>query len=101
MQPFFIYTFCGALNHSIFSLLSATVLMFSRCFTPTFSETEFPPQEPQPRVSDGVSLKLYRSPMPPWEDGVLMTMRQAFMALACFIIFSFWEGWMYSEAVWP
>ena len=52
------YTFSGALNHSIFSLLSATVLMLMRCFTPTFSLTLLPPQLPQPRVREGVSLKL-------------------------------------------
>ena len=57
-QPFFIYTFSGVLNHSIFSLLSATVLIFSKCLTPTFSETELPPHEPQPSVSDGFNLKL-------------------------------------------
>ena len=57
-QPFFIYTFSGALNQSIFSLLAATVLMLSRCFTPTFSLTLFPPHEPQPSVSEGVILKL-------------------------------------------
>ena len=51
-------TFSGARNHSMFSLLSATVLMLSRCFTPTFSETELPPQLPQPSVSEGASLKL-------------------------------------------
>ena len=63
----------------MFSLLSTTVLMFKRCLTPTFSLTELPPQEPQPSVSDGVSAKLYRSPMPPWEDGVFTTMRQVFI----------------------
>ena len=57
-QPFFRYTFSGARNHSMFSLLSATVLMFSRCFTPTFSDTELPPQEPQPSVSDGLQLEV-------------------------------------------
>ena len=34
-------------------------------FTPTFSDTEFPPQEPQTKVREGASLKLYRSPIPP------------------------------------
>ena len=63
------------------SLLSATVLILSRCLTPTFSETELPPHEPQPSVSDGAILKLYRSPMPPCEHGVLTTMRQASIAL--------------------
>ena len=57
-QPLFIYTFSGALNQSIFSLLSATVFIFIKCFIPTFSDTELPPQEPQPSVNDGVSLKL-------------------------------------------
>ena len=57
-HPLFIYTFSGVLNQSIFSLLSATVFTFIKCFTPTFSETEFPPQVPQPSVSEGVNLKL-------------------------------------------
>ena len=38
-------------------------------FTPTFSETELPPQLPQPRVNEGASLKLYKSPMPPCDEG--------------------------------
>ena len=101
MQPFLKYTFCGARNQSMFSLLSATVLTLSRCFTPTFSETELPPHVPQPSVSDGAILKLYRSPMPPKLLGVLMTMRQASMRSACFMIFSFCAGWMYRDAVWP
>ena len=42
----------------MFSRRSATVLMFSKCFTPTFSETELPPQEPQPSVRDGAMAKL-------------------------------------------
>ena len=57
-QPFFWYTFSGARNHNMFSLLIATVLMFKRCLTPTFSDTELPPQLPQPSVSDGGKLKL-------------------------------------------
>ena len=86
----------------MFSLLSATVLMLSRCFTPTFSDTEFPPQEPQPSVSEGASLKLYRSPMPPCEAGVLMRMRQVFMRAACRSIFSrSVTAFTYSEEVWP
>ena len=101
IQPFLKYTFSGVLNHSMFSLLSATVLILIKCFTPTFSDTEFPPQEPQPRVRDGASLKLYRSPMPPWEDGVLIKIRQVFIASACFAIFSFWAGCTYREAVCP
>src|SRR5699024_1611094 len=80
MQPFLKYTLSGVLNHSIFSLLSATVFTFRRCFTPTFSDTEFPPHEPHPSVSDGASLKLYRSPIPPWEEGVLIRTRQVFIA---------------------
>ena len=76
------YTFWGARNQSMFSLLWATVLMLSRCFTPTFSETELPPQEPQPRVREGVSMKLYKSPMPPWEEGVFTRMRQVFIRAA-------------------
>ena len=41
------------------------------------------------------------SPMPPWEEGVLTTMRQACILLACSAIFSFSVGSMYSDAVWP
>ena len=96
------YTFSGVRNQSMFSLLSVTVLIFSRCLTPTFSDTEFPPQLPQPSVSEGIIRKLYRSPMPPWEDGVFTTMRQVFIRAAkasstsCF----FWVL-IYREAVWP
>ena len=39
--------------------------------------------------------------MPPKLLGVLMTMRQASMRSACFMIFSFCAGWMYRDAVWP
>ena len=39
--------------------------------------------------------------MPPWEDGVLMRMRQVFMASACLAIFSFSVVEMNSEEVWP
>ena len=42
----------------MFSLLMATVLMLSRCLTPTFSLTELPPQLPHPRVSEGAREKL-------------------------------------------
>ena len=101
MQPFLKYTFSGVLNHSMFSLLSATVLMLMRCLTPTFSETELPPQEPQPRVREGASLKLYRSPIPPWEEGVFTRIRQVFMAAWCFASFSFSATLTYREEVWP
>ena len=57
-HPFFWYTFSGARNHSMFSLRMAIVLMLMRCLTPTFSETELPPQLPQPSVSDGGIAKL-------------------------------------------
>ena len=40
---------------------------------PTFSLTLFPPHEPHPRVREGSSLKLYTSPMAPWELGMLMS----------------------------
>ena len=76
----------------MFSRRSATDLMFSKCFTPTFSDTELPPQEPQPSVSDGAMAKLYRSPMPPWLEGVLITIRQAFMVSWKIAIFSFSAG---------
>jgi hypothetical protein len=59
----------------MFSRRSVTVLMFSRCLGATLPDTELPPQEPQPRVSDGSSLKLYRSPIAPWEEGVLISTR--------------------------
>ena len=86
----------------MFSLLSATVLILSRCLTPTFSLTELPPQEPQPSVREGASLKLYRSPMPPWEEGVLTRMRQVFIAAAKRPIFSFsFTASIYREEVWP
>ena len=101
MQPFLKYTFSGVLSHSMFSLLSATVLIFSRSITPTLWETELPPQEPQPSVSEGTSLKLYRSPMPPWLEGVFTTILQACILAACSAIFSFSAGSMKREAVWP
>ena len=56
---------------------------------PTFSETELPPHVPQPSVSEGVVLKLYKSPMAPCEDGVLMSIRQVFIASCHFSIFAF------------
>ncbi len=54
--------------------------MLIRCFGPRFSEMELPPQLPQPKVKDGGRLKLYRSPMPPCDAGVLIKMRAVFMA---------------------
>ena len=56
---------------------------------------------PQPSVRDGANLKLYKSPIPPWEEGVLTRIRQVFMAAACFAIFSFSLTLMYREEVWP
>jgi hypothetical protein len=35
---------------TVFSARLATVFLLIRCFGPTFSEMELPPQEPQPRV---------------------------------------------------
>ena len=58
MQPRLKYTFSGRRSQSMFSLLSATVLMFKRSNAPTLWDTEFPPQLPQPSVSEGVSRKL-------------------------------------------
>ena len=58
MQPFLKKTFSGVRNHSMFSRLSATDLMLSRCWGPTLPETELPPQEPQPSVREGAILKL-------------------------------------------
>lgn len=49
----------GSRCQSMFSALLATVFLLIKCLGPTFSEMEFPPQEPQPNVSDGASLKLY------------------------------------------
>ena len=46
---------------------------------PTFSLTELPPHVPQPSVSEGSSLKLYRSPIPPCDEGVFTTIRQVFI----------------------
>jgi len=80
-QPLFIYTFSGALNQSIFSLLSATVFIFNKCFIPTFSETEFPPHVPHPNVSDGANLKLYKSPIPPCDAGVFIITLHVFILL--------------------
>jgi len=86
----------------MFSLLSATVLILIRCLTPTFSDTELPPQEPQPKVRDGAMLKLYKSPMPPWEEGVLTRMRQVFIRAAKASILSFSvTALTYREEVWP
>ena len=46
----------GKVNTPVAKMLS--LIHIFRCFTPTFSDTEFPPQEPQPNVKDGVILKL-------------------------------------------
>src|SRR5699024_1102027 len=75
--------------------------MLIRCFTPTFSDTELPPQDPHPSVRDGASLKLYKSPIPPWEEGVLIRIRQVFIAAACLAIFSFSAVLTYREEVCP
>ena len=49
-----------------------------------------PPQLPQPRVREGASLKLYRSPIPPCAEGVLTRIRQVFIRAANSFSFSFW-----------
>ena len=38
---------------------------------------EFPPQDPHPKVRLGLSLKLYKSPIPPKLEGVLINSLQA------------------------
>jgi hypothetical protein len=63
----------------MFSALFATVLRLIKCFGPTFSDIEFPPHVPHPSVSDGVRLKLYKSPIPPCDDGVLIRIRAVFI----------------------
>jgi len=67
----------GVLNQSMFSLLSATVLMFNKCLTPTLSNWISSP-EPQPRVRDGAtwSCKGHRYLL---DDGVLTNIRQVFI----------------------
>lgn len=39
-------------------------------------DTDVLPQEPHPRVREGSRWKLYRSPMAPWEAGVLICRAQ-------------------------
>ena len=75
--------------------------MFIRCFTPIFSETEFPPQDPQPKVRDGSSLKLYKSPIPPCEEGVFTSILQVFIAFSNMPNFSFSLSSIYMEDVCP
>ena len=62
--------------------------MFIRCFGPTFSETEFPPHDPHPSVNDGANLKLYKSPIPPWVDGVFINVLPVFIAALNLATFS-------------
>ena len=48
------YIFSGTLNHCIFTLLFATLLIFIKFTDDTLSVVEFPPKVPHPRVSDGI-----------------------------------------------
>ena len=41
------------------------LLTLIKCLGPTFSETEFPPHDPHPKVNDGANLKLNKSPIAP------------------------------------
>lgn len=50
---------------------------------------EFPPHEPQPSVSDGNNAKLYRSPTPPSDEGVLINNLPAFIFSCHLLIDSF------------
>ena len=63
----------------MFSLLLATVLTLIKCFGPTFSETEFPPHDPHPRVKDGANLKLNKSPIAPWDAGMFINVLAVFI----------------------
>jgi len=63
--------------------------MLIKCLTPTFSDTELPPHEPQPSVSEGLSWKLYRSPIPPCDDGVFTRILHVFILFANVSILSF------------
>ena len=92
----------GVLNQSIFSLLSATVFIFINWSGPTCPENELFPQEPHPNVNDGDNLKLYISPIPPWADGVLTNILQAFILLSNSFNFSWlFTTSMYIPAVCP
>ncbi len=69
---------------------------------PTFSETLFPPQEPQPRVMDGVRLKLNKSPIAPWVAGVLINILPVFMVSVKRATLSFSTiSLRYMPEVWP
>ena len=89
------------MNHNIFSLLSAIVFTFNKCFTPTFSDTEFPPHEPHPSVNDGSNLKLNTSPIAPSDAGILINVRPVFINLPNLSIFSFSAKLIYNEDVCP
>src|SRR5262249_33255009 len=53
----------------------ANRLMSIRCSGDMLSEVTFPPQDPQPSVSDGGSA--VEKPIAPWVEGVLTTTRAA------------------------
>ena len=82
-QPFLKYTFCrraepqhvlSPLGHGldVEQMLDAHVLATRSCR----------PRSRSPGSGREPSLKLYRSPMPPWEEGVLTRMRQVFIRAA-------------------
>ena len=89
------------MNQSIFSLLSAIVLIFNKCLTPTFSDTEFPPHDPQPNVNDGSNLKLNTSPIAPRDAGIFINVLPVFILLPNISIFSFSAGFTYITDVCP
>ena len=55
------------------------LLILIKCLGPTFSETEFPPHDPHPKVNDGANLKLNKSPMAPWAAGILINVLAVFI----------------------
>ena len=89
------------MNHNIFSLLSAIVFTFIRCLTPTFSDTEFPPHDPHPSVSEGSSLKLNTSPIAPKEAGIFIRVLPVFIFLPNSSILSFSARLIYNNEVCP
>lgn len=79
----------GAFNHNVFSLLMATLFTFNSCNGPTCPINPFPPHEPHPSVIDGNNAKLYRSPTPPSDEGVLISNLPAFILVDHSAILSF------------
>ena len=76
--------------------------MFNKCFGPTFSDTEFPPHEPQPNVKEGANLKLYKSPIAPCDEGVFINTLPVFIAAVNLSTLSFaFIGSVYNTEVCP